>query len=309
MNKKIWILALITAIVLCGCGQKNSAGKTASTEAGGGAIPSPVQNLNTEEPEQNTETAIAQSVEADEIGATLPDEATLDDSVTSVREYLKEMKRLHNMNPVDFEPTIGEFCTYTEDGPEPVSDSDGDYYGFYDNLTDGCSVWCAVTDYRVEVEATSTLAPEGKQSYDAENILNGSRSSAWIEGAEGNGIGESITITKTYDIELDDSLRDEESIFFYELCIVNGYTRTDKAWKENGRVKKLAFYFNGKYMGDLELEDTQKPQFISLSGLNLSGYKGRPSSFTFRIMDVYPGTKYEDTAITGIEIAFDTPNH
>lgn len=225
------------------------------------------------------------------------------------KQHLRDMKELHNLKEVDFEPTIGEFCELDESGLDVITTADGSRYGFYDDLTEGCSVWCAVNNYEVSIEATSTLAPQGNQSYEAENILSGTRSNAWVEGVPGDGIGEKITITKTYEVALDESLDDEESIFFYEMCIVNGLARTDKTWKENGRVKTLAFYFNDEYMGDLELEDTMKPQFISLSGLNLAACNKETCTFSFEIKDVYSGDKYDDTAITGIEIVFDTPNH
>ncbi len=41
-----------------------------------------------------------------------------------------------------------------------------------------------------EVKASSTLAPEGEYSYDAENVRDLGEESAWSAGAEGSGVGE-----------------------------------------------------------------------------------------------------------------------
>ena len=60
---------------------------------------------------------------------------------------------------------------------------------------------------------------------------------------------------------------------------------------------------------DLLLKDTMKPQYFDLTGLNLEAASGEEVHFRFLIADVWPGDKYADTALTGIEIEFLTPNH
>lgn len=224
-------------------------------------------------------------------------------------KYLEEMKASHNSRPVDLTPSVGEFVKWDEDTWELVDSPDSDLYGFWQDITDGCSVWCAVNNYDVEVNASSVLAPQGSQKYDAANIVDRTKNNAWVEGVAGSGIGEKISITKSYSTTTGQNYPDAESIFYYELCIVNGIARTDKSWKENNRVKELKFYYNDEYQGTIELADTDKPQYISLSGLNLAAKEGEPSTFSFEILSVYKGDKYDDTGITGIEIAFDSPNH
>lgn len=229
--------------------------------------------------------------------------------VTSTLERLQWIRENHNQDPADLRAKVGEYLSPDEDGLSFIEDPSGELYGFEEDLTEGCSVWCAVRDYKVSVDASSVLAPQGNQKYDAENVINGSKENAWVEGVNGNGIGESITITKSYDVDCASIVPDEECIFFYEICFVNGLARNEKTWKANGRVKSLKFYYNGQEQGTIELEDTMKPQYVSLSGLNLAAKNNKESVFTFEIADVYPGDKYEDTAITGIEIGFDSPNH
>ncbi len=168
-------------------------------------------------------------------------------------------------------------------------------------------MWCAVNAFEENATATSFLAPQGNNSYEPKNLISHDRGNAWAEGVEGDGIGETLSITKGYETAAD--YGEWDCVFFTDLCIVNGMAKDEQAWKENGRVKQLKMYFNDEYICDLELLDTSKPQYISLSGLRLSAKTAEDSVFKFEIADVYKGDLYEDTAITGIEIKFFTQNH
>lgn len=244
-------------------------------------------------------------------------EAKLSSEEQDAKESYEYWDEYCNRNPLDLTPTEGEFMAINPESEDafPYMDSpDGDVFGFYDDLTDGCSVWCAIDyeSYVNKISASSTLAPQGKYSYDAANLGNRSRKDAWVEGTDGYGIGESVTIVRNYSHGGDAAGfkdRGYDSFFFPALCIVNGMAKDEKSWKNNSRVKSLKLYFNDKYIATLELEDSMKPQFISLSGLHLSAKDGADSTFRFEIADVYPGDKYNDTALTGIEIEVFTENH
>lgn len=222
-----------------------------------------------------------------------------------------------NFNPLDLTPMEGDYMAFNpeaEDAFPYMVSPDGEAYGFYEDLTDGCSVWCVIDTetYVNRISATSTLEPQGDNTYDAANLADGWRGDAWVEGAEGNGIGESVTIVRKYSHGGDVTDFEDygyDSFFFPNLCIVNGMTKNETAFRNNGRVKSLKLYFNEEYIATLELEDSMRPQFISLSGLHLSARDGEESTFRFEIAEVYPGDKYEDTAITGIEIEVFTENH
>ena len=75
---------------------------------------------------------------------------------------------------------------------------DGKFYGFEEDYWCGCSVWCAIGDYTCNATVSSTLAPQGKFSYEASNIIDGNRKNTWVEGVDGYGIGEYVKITKRY---------------------------------------------------------------------------------------------------------------
>lgn len=317
MKKSLILLLTILLIIFSGCGKKDIAAETSEASLpglpGAGEVSEDISSEDGDEDEEpasddtaETEVEISDVETVEDTSAETEPEA---DPVVSMRERLETIRNNRNDRDVDFTPTIGEFCVMDEDGLDTVDNPDGELYGFWDDMTGGCSVWCAVLDYNVHVEASSSLESQGGHTYDAENVISRDRNVGWVEGVSGDGIGEKISITKSYDVECASIVPDDECIFYYELCIVNGLARTDKVWKANGRVKSLKFYFNGEYMGTIELEDTMKPQYISLSGLNLTAHNNEESTFTFEIADIYPGDKYDDTAITGIEIGFDTPNH
>src|ERR1043166_5454817 len=87
------------------------------------------------------------------------------------------------------------------------------------------------TDY--DATATSTLAPQGKNHYEVENIKGRSEEgSPWAEGAKDDGIGESITLTVKRPLPL------------YGIRIRPGYWGDEKSWKKKNRVGALEITLN-----------------------------------------------------------------
>jgi len=177
-------------------------------------------------------------------------------------------------------------------------DNDGAYYRYVDsfnnyippnnyNKTGLFSVRC-VESQPVEWTASSTLAPQGKTSYDAVNLGNGDNSNTWCEGVEGQGIGERVNaqvigFTNTH---------------IKSFVIVNGFAKNQTTWKNNSRVKTLRLYAGGEHLSDFPISDIIKPQTINLpETLPLSQSK---LDLSFEIAEVYPGSKFDDLCITGI---------
>lgn len=196
-------------------------------------------------------------------------------------------------------PEIGSFKGY-EDGEAGATDMEnGDVYGFEDWLALGCSTWCGCYNFHSEAKASSTLPKQGNVSYDARNLSVDTRESVWAEGVPGDGVGETIEISQLYQGTGDD-------VFSYnQICIVNGYAESPKKWQENNRVKSLKFYFEDEYMGMIILEDTMKPQYVDVSPVKMTVGNGCEAKFRFEIAEVYKGTLYDDTCITGIVLEFD----
>lgn len=206
--------------------------------------------------------------------------------------------------PCRRDESVSGFFDTVDYEPYIVHSPGGKHYGFESDFSAGCRVWCAVENYQISAEASSTLAPQGQYSYWPSNICNSDRGSAWVEGADGYGIGEYIEITRRYDVSDADF-----GVYFDELCVVNGYARTPEAWAANSRVKELKLFFNGAYVTAFTLADSIEPQYFDLTPYRLHADSGADSVFRFEIASVYPGEKYDDTVITGIELGFWTPNH
>ena len=160
---------------------------------------------------------------------------------------------------------------------------------FYSGIV-GCSWYCATGPSAYE--ASSALSASRVSNYAAANIHDFDLQTAWVEGKEDYGIGEEI------DIRFD---KLGEHLKVTHIEINNGYCKSEKAWKENSRVKKLALYVEGKLLGNLNLADTYQKQIFDIG--KLEGNSKEKLTLTFRILEVYPGIKYKDTAIS--EINFD----
>lgn len=197
-----------------------------------------------------------------------------------------------------------------------------------------CGEFC-VGSMESNMTASSTLTSSDDR-YAVENLRRLTRNDtlyngvAWAEGVEGSGIGEYITYdtrkswifttvndlwdmrnyagyfdrdktdypTDSYGYPIDGYMR------YLEVCIVNGYAKDEQTWEENGRVKTLLMYVEDRPYAYLELEDIYKPQYFELPEGDILAADGGEISFRFEIVDVYPGTKYEDTCLTGLELEF-----
>ncbi|MDY8022461.1 discoidin domain-containing protein [Paenibacillus polymyxa] len=131
-----------------------------------------------------------------------------------------------------------------------------------------------------QIKASSTLSSEGSQSYDAKNLVDGNKATAWCEGVKGNGEGETIVLDLG-------SLHKVNGI-----QIINGYAKSEKSYRENNRVQKL------------------KLQFSDGSSLVLNEFNARKnfkkpiytSFIKLTILSVERGTKYQDTCISDLRL-------
>ncbi len=222
--------------------------------------------------------------------------------------------------PLILKPEVGNFFN-----------GDNVAYGsidYYDNAPDygfpewhiPCGEFCAMMIDNYEINASSTLFSNDER-YAAKNLdYWPGRSITWAEGVDGNGIGESIYITSGYGYNYDHALYPKGTIRFLsgdiepdiydgymrytQICIVNGYAKNQKTWEENGRVKRLFMYVEGRPFAYLELEDTIYPQYFNLPFDAIKAADAVDIDFTFVIEDVYEGTTYEDTCLTGLIIDF-----
>ena len=226
--------------------------------------------------------------------------------------------------PLLLTPEIGNFFygelggTY-DDWDDDMFESfeetpDAPNFGFRDWQWGGCSKWCHVNIFANQATASSELA-SASDRYCADNVIRENREFAWAEGAEGAGIGEYIVYDQIVFANLieeaseDSILRagfygDDGYIDYTQICIVNGYARDEQVWQENGRVKTFMMYVYDHPYARLELEDTINPQYFTIPQGDIRVANGEEVTFKFEIEEVYPGTVYEDTCITGIVVDF-----
>jgi hypothetical protein len=165
---------------------------------------------------------------------------------------------------------------------------------YWDIIGGGCSWYCGGGPK--EVTASSELQSQGANSYKAENAHDLSYRTAWVEGVAGYGLGEFIFYTFS-----------PESPRITDIIVVNGYVKSEKAYLDNARVKKLKVWLNDKPLAILYLEDKRSKQVFKFEPIgngnrqNPEALKVQPGwTLRFEILEVYKGLKYEDTAITEV---------
>jgi len=200
-----------------------------------------------------------------------------------------------------WQPAVGEAPDFSEaaqtryrEWVEETYEDPADADNFWEIIGWGCSWYCGA--WYDSLDATSTLEAQDDFTYDADNAHDLRYDTAWVEGVDGPGIGEALTYRFA-----------NESPRITEIIIHNGYIKSLEAWLNNNRVRSLRLRINGEPIALLSLADERGAQSFDLEALGL-GPLGRRNDgedlvLAFEIVDVYPGEKYDDTAIT--EIYFD----
>ena len=132
-------------------------------------------------------------------------------------------------------------------------------------------------DFRVCV--SSVLPPQGKSSYGPDH-LTGTSDGAWCECAPGSGANQSVTFHQ------------KPANTVGAVTITNGYAKNEKAFRDNGRVKRARIETSGGYKSEVTLRDERRPQEIKLK-------PARVEWIRLTILDVYPGSgKDQDTCLS-----------
>ncbi|WP_053227961.1 NADase-type glycan-binding domain-containing protein [Spirochaeta cellobiosiphila] len=140
--------------------------------------------------------------------------------------------------------------------------------------------------------STSYLSEEtkkGKIEYSSTNLGINSLPSPWVEGVPGNGIGEKIYI----------DVKKTEDYSEKYIVLSNGYVSYSRSdlFRKNNRIKKIRLQDieSGNYR-DINIKDTSDFCIIPLYDII------RSDGVIIEILDVYPGTQYNDTCINFIGI-------
>ena len=134
------------------------------------------------------------------------------------------------------------------------------------------------------VYASSHLIQKS-MNYKVENVIDDNPSTAWIEGVSDDGIGQFIQFSSNNTFRVD------------KIDIINGFSKNQKTYMKNNRVKKVIIEFSDKSQQVYELEDNNMEyQTIDIGGINTNSVK-------VIIQEVYTnGRVYKDTCISEISV-------
>ena len=169
----------------------------------------------------------------------------------------------------------GIFFLLTRDNAEPEFTGDEEVSEQVDD--DGNLVVERIDPSTVAVSASSELAPD----FVATNTLDEDLHTAWNDGVEGPGIGETLTYTF------------EEPVRLVRIEVVNGNERLpDVPFDANARIQVATLATDA---GDVSvtLDDSFDVQGATLDF-------GTTDTFTLRVDSVFPGTDFDQVALTDI---------
>jgi hypothetical protein len=145
--------------------------------------------------------------------------------------------------------------------------------------------------YPAELTSSSFLWTDWNQfqeNYHPNYIGDDDPKTAWVEGAKGTGVGEWIRIKVT---AMDGASK-------ARLSIRNGYQKSDKLFRANGRPAKiLVTLLPSKTAKEVTLADKEGTQDVVVEQP-----AGALDTIEIKIVSVYPGTKYEDTCISDVGV-------
>jgi hypothetical protein len=136
--------------------------------------------------------------------------------------------------------------------------------------------------WMASANASSELKSASPGTYGASNVGDRDDSTAWVEGKKGSPIGEWVRI----------DLRRATTI--EAVHVTPGFAKSKSTWTQNNRVKRAKLIFSDGSETEANFSDEMKEQRIGLGGSK------KITWLKLQIVECYKGSKYDDTAISGI---------
>ena len=134
------------------------------------------------------------------------------------------------------------------------------------------------------VSASSTLPQVPGITYRAKNLLDDNNTTAWCEGAPGNGINESLTFAFARPVRI------------RRIDVINGYNK--------GGSNTPAYYANAR-VENVRIRSSEGSRLATLRDTRGVQHLPVPNSATtfveLTIKSVYSGTRYEDLCLTDFQ--------
>ena len=151
------------------------------------------------------------------------------------------------------------------------------------------------------LEVSSSLHEEGR-TYSHVAMLDRNLATSWVEGAAGNGIGESIVMIP-------------KNVHLSAIGVLNGYWASAPLYRANGRIKRLRVELDvsGEHIApderhqvsevtlpDRRYGDLNRRYPLTSADwvLNFPNGSGFVERVKLTILEAYPGSEFEDTAVT-----------
>lgn len=128
-----------------------------------------------------------------------------------------------------------------------------------------------------EITASSYLN-EKVEKHAPSNVDDNNYNTSWIEGKDGYGIGEWIMFKRKSPIQIS------------QINIVNGFNKSESLYKSNSRVKRVKVEFSDGTVMEEDLEDYNYDVIYLDEPIKIDSVK-------ITILDVYKGSKYDDTCL------------
>ncbi len=131
--------------------------------------------------------------------------------------------------------------------------------------------------------ASSSLKSTSITDFRPTNLLDGDLGSAWVEGADGPGLGEWVRLDF------------ESPILIDRIEIANGYQRDAERFQGNERIENIQLQYSDGTSQVVKLLDAEGLQLIEPEVEDTQWIK-------VTILSVYPDYKWEDAALSDVRI-------
>lgn len=145
---------------------------------------------------------------------------------------------------------------------------------------------CETGPFDVDYCASSVLKPIKANRYEPSMMFDGDRATAWVEGEKEDGVGETLTL----------HFGRQRLLSGFE--IINGYDKDQRTWSSNSRVRELQATLSGGRTMAVTLADVRGASRVDLEEPIAAEW------LELRIKDIYPGSKFHDTAISELYPVF-----
>ena len=145
---------------------------------------------------------------------------------------------------------------------------------------------------KIEVGADAKADSTDGNNFRAANTIDGNMKTAWLTPDRG------INTLLVFVIDLEE-VKGINSATLFEIALFNGWRKDYQTWQDYSRIKKVLLVINDKPYAEVTLDDTYKMQYIDLEKMKLD--KNRRYRFKLRIMETYPGKKFEQTGLSDVQ--------